>query len=55
MKGFLRELIGLCLIRMVMDGLLPEGENAKFADLGIGLCVMLCMLRAFWSLTRGAV
>lgn len=46
---------GLCLIRMVMDGLLPEGDSAKFADLGIGLCVMLCMLKAFLSLARGAV
>lgn len=54
MRGFLREMIGLCLIRMVMDGLLPEGDSAKYADLGVGLCVMLCMLRAFLSLLREA-
>lgn len=55
MKDFLREMIGLCLIRMVTDGLLPEGDGAKFADLGLGLCEMLCMLKAFLSLARGAV
>ena len=55
MSGFLRELVGLCLIRTVMDLILPEGDTARFADLGVSLGAMLCMLRAFLSLLRGAV
>ena len=55
MSAFLRELIGLCLIRTVMDLILPEENAGRFADLGVSLCVMLCMLRALLSLVRGAV
>ena len=54
MRDFLREMVGLCRVRMVMDGLLPENDSAKYADLGVGLCIMLCMLRAFLSFLREA-
>ena len=45
MMGFLKQLTGLCLVRLVLDFLLPEGDAARYADLGVELCMMVCMLR----------
>ncbi len=45
MTGFLRQIIGLCLLRLLIDLLLPEGDAARYAALGVELCMMLCMLR----------
>ena len=50
----MRVLIGLSLIRLVLDGLLPEGDAARWADLGLSLAMMLCMLQGFISFLRGA-
>ena len=50
MNGFLRQLTGLCLARMILDMALPEGDTAKYADLGVELCMMLCMLRGLAEL-----
>ena len=44
MNGFLRRIAGLCLIRMLLDMALPEGECAAWAELGMELAVMLCIL-----------
>jgi len=46
MTAFLRRIIGLCLARMILDMILPEGDSARYADLGVGLCMMACMLEA---------
>lgn len=53
MAVFLRRIIGLCLIRMILDMILPEGDAGRWADLGVGLCTMLCMLQALGSLLPG--
>ncbi len=50
MTDFLRQITGLCLIRLVMDLLLPEGDEGKYAGLGMELCLMLCMLHGLISL-----
>ena len=50
MNAFLRALIGLSLIRLLLDGLLPEGETARYADLGLSLAMMLCILHGFISI-----
>ncbi|MBQ7520629.1 MAG: hypothetical protein IJU12_09930 [Clostridia bacterium] len=47
-------LIGLSLIRLILDGLLPEGDAARYADLGLGLTMMLCMMNGLGTLLRGA-
>ena len=44
MMGFLKQLTGLCLIRLLMDFILPEGETSRYAALGVELCMMVCML-----------
>ncbi len=53
MTGYLTTLTGLCLIRLIVDMILPEGESRRFADLGAGLLTMLWTLRALISLLRG--
>jgi len=45
MSAFFRQMIGLCLARMILDWLLPEGDVSRYAALGVELCAMLCMLR----------
>ena len=52
MMGFLKQMTGLCLIRLVLDFLLPEGEAARYAELGVELCMMVCMLRGALLLVR---
>ena len=47
MNVFLRRIAGLCLIRMLLDMALPEGECATWAELGMELAVMLCILQGF--------
>ncbi len=47
MNGFLRRIAGLCLIRMLLDLALPEGDCASWAELGMELAVMLCILEGF--------
>ena len=51
MNGFLRRIAGLCLIRLLLDMALPEGEGAAWAELGMELAVMLCILEGFRELT----
>ena len=53
MRGFLQSMVGLGLARMLMELMLPEGDSRRYADLGAGLCMTLCMLRAALSLLRG--
>ena len=53
MKRFVQSMVGLGLARMLMDLLLPEGDSRRYADLGAGLCMLLCMLRTVFSLLRG--
>lgn len=53
MKEFLLTTVGLSLIRLIMDLVLPEGEIRRYTDLGAGLMMMLCMLRALIRLTGG--
>ncbi|MBQ4639971.1 MAG: hypothetical protein IJB69_05605 [Clostridia bacterium] len=50
MKIFLMQTSALALIRLMMDLLLPDGEAKRYADLGAGLCLMLCMLNALQGL-----
>ena len=47
MNVFLRRIAGLCLIRMLLDMALPEGDCAAWAELGMELAVMLCILEGF--------
>lgn len=54
MSEFLSKIAGLCLMRMMLDMALPEGDARRYADLGVGLTMMLCMLRALTTLLRGA-
>ena len=54
MSGFLQKIAGLCLMRMVLDLALPEGDARRYADLGAGLTMTLCMLDAILTLLRGA-
>ena len=49
MNGFMQKIVGLCLLGL----LLPENELRRYADLGAGLCLTLCMLRALQALLRG--
>ncbi len=53
MNGCLRAMIGLSLIRLLLDGLLPEGDAARYADLGLSLAMMLCILGGLMGLLRG--
>ena len=55
MSEFLRQITGLCLMGMVLDMILPEGDSRRFAELGVGLIAMLCMLRSLTSLLRGTL
>lgn len=50
MNGFLQRIAGLCLIRMLLDMLLPEGDAASCAGLGVEISMLLCMLHGFASL-----
>lgn len=53
MNQMLRAFSGLCLLHLIMDMALPEGDLKRYADLGAGLMTMLWMLRALFSLLRG--
>ena len=53
MRAFLIEVTGLTLIRMLAGMLLPEGDCGKYADLGIGLLLFICMLKALFTLVGG--
>ena len=50
MNEFLRRIAGLCLIRVVLDMALPEGESGEWAGLGVELSMMLCILRGLMAL-----
>ena len=52
MNVFLRRIAGLCLIRMLLDMALPEGECAAWAEQGMELAVMLCILDGFRELAE---
>ncbi len=53
MRDFLRQIIGLSLIRLLLDMLLPDSDQARFALLGVELCAVLCMLRGLMTLLKG--
>ena len=53
MNLFLRRMTGLCLLGMLLDMILPEGESGKYAALGMELCLLLCMLRGLHDLLNG--
>ena len=53
MNGFMQKIVGLGLLGMLLGLLLPENELRRYADLGAGLCLTLCMLRALQALLRG--
>ena len=53
MNAFLTKIAGLCLMRMLLDLALPEGDARRYADLGAGLTVTLCMLRSLATLLQG--
>lgn len=53
MNDFLGKIAGLCLIRMLMDWALPEGDTRQYADLGMGLVMMLCMMQGLGRLLQG--
>lgn len=54
MSEFLGKIAGLCLMRMLLDMILPEGDARRYADLGVELTVTLCMLQTLTALLRGA-
>ena len=53
MMTFIKQLTGLCLIRLVMDFILPEGDSSQYAVLGVELCMMLCMLHGIFQAAGG--
>ena len=55
MSAFLQTAAGLCLTGLLMDMILPEGDSRRFAELGVGLSMTLCMLRTLLLLLRGAL
>lgn len=55
MNTFLHRIAGLCLLGMVLDLALPEGDARGFAELGVGLSMMLCMLNMLVLLLRGGL
>lgn len=52
MKTFLSQAVALSLLRLMMDLLLPENDLKRYADLGAGLCMMLCMLSSLHNALR---
>ena len=50
MNAYLRQMIGLGLLSMLLDMIQPDGESGKYAELGIELSLMLCMLRGLNAL-----
>lgn len=50
MNAFLKTMVGLCLIRLIIDAALPQGDTARCCALGTELAAMLCMLRALAAL-----
>ena len=50
MNAFLKSIVGLSLIRLILDAALPEGDSARYAALGTELMAMLVMLRALAAL-----
>lgn len=53
MNEVLRAFTGLCLLRLIADMALPEGDQRQYVDLGMGLMTLLWMLRILISLLRG--
>lgn len=52
MKPFLTQAVALSLLRLMMDLMLPENDLKRYADLGTGLCMMMCMLSALQKALR---
>ena len=52
-RTMLLNLLLIVFLTMLLDLLLPEGDSRRYADLGAGLCMLLCMLRTVFSLLRG--
>ena len=55
MKDFLHQIAGLCLMRLLLEMMLPEGDMKGYTELGAGLMMMLCMLRMLVRLLQGAL
>ena len=55
MTDFLHKMAGLCLIRLLMEMMLPEGDMKSYGEWGVGLMMMLCMLRLLARLFQGAL
>ena len=54
MMVFLKQLTGLCLFRLALDFILPEGEMSRYAAFGMELCFMLCMIGGAARVLRGS-
>lgn len=50
MSLFLRRIVCLSLARLILSMILPDGDGGRYADMGVGLCMMLCMLEAIREL-----
>ncbi len=46
MKEWMQKIAALSLLRLMMDLILPDNDTKRYADLGVGLLTMLCMLHA---------
>ena len=53
MRAYLPGVIGLCVLRMAIQMLLPDENLRRYADLGVGLIVTLTLLGALSDLMRG--
>ncbi len=55
MRAFLVEMTVLSLLRLASDLIAPEGDIHKYVDLGVGLLMLLSMLRGLISFIRGGL
>lgn len=52
MRNMILQSAALALLRMLMDLILPENDLKRYADLGAGLCMMLCLMRTMQHMLR---
>ena len=55
MNDFLHQIAGLCLMRLLAEMILPEGDMKGYAEAGVGLMMLLCMLRLLSGLLQGGI
>ena len=55
MTDFLHQMAGLCLMRLVMEMMLPEGDMKGYGEWGVGLMMTLGMLRLLSRLLQGGL